>query len=167
MAPPTAGLPVPQPLGVAVPETEVLSLLDGAPLPLASALALLVTEPARLWLAASVREAEPVGEPPEVAELERAGEREPVPEGDPLLLPVPQREGREEAEVTPVGDALSIGVRLLRAPEPEAGTDAVEKALTLGAPLALPEAHALADAALLPLAEVHVDCEGVLPLLPL
>ena len=108
-----------------------------------------------------------MGEPPEVAELERAGEREPVPEGDPLLLPVPQREGREEAEVTPVGDALSNGVRLLRAPEPEAGTDAVEKELTLGASLALPEAHALADAALLPLAEVHVDCEGVLPLLPL
>ena len=69
--------------------------------------------------------------------------------------------------MTPVGDALPTGVPLLRAPEPEAGTEAVKSALTLGAPLALPDAHALTDTALLPLAEVHGDCEGVLPLLPL
>ena len=68
VAPPTAGLPVPQLLAVAVPETEVLSLFDGAPLPLAAALALLVTEPAALRLATGVKEAKPVGEPTEVEE---------------------------------------------------------------------------------------------------
>ena len=66
-----------------------------------------------------------------------------------------------------MGDALPTGVPLLRAPEPEASMDAVKNALSLGAPLALPDAHALTDTALLPLAEVHGDCEGVLPLLPL
>ncbi len=69
--------------------------------------------------------------------------------------------------VEPVGNALPLGVPLPPASEPEAGTDAVENALTLGAPLALPEAHALAEAALLPLAVAQGDCEGVLPLLPL
>jgi hypothetical protein len=66
-----------------------------------------------------------------------------------------------------VGNALPLEVPLPPASEPEAGTDAVESALTLGAPLALTEAHALADAALLPLAVAHGDCKDVLPLLPL
>ena len=90
---------MPQPLGVAVPETEVVPLFVDAPLPLSAALALLVTEPAAFWLAADWGEAEPVGEPTEVAESELAGEREPVPEGDPLLLLVLQREGSGEAVV--------------------------------------------------------------------
>ena len=51
---------MPQPLGVAVPKTEVVPLFVDTPLPLLAALALLVTEPAACWLAADLGEAEPV-----------------------------------------------------------------------------------------------------------